>query len=113
MADSEISELAAKIYRAKRANVQAPTYYAISGTIVDGAAADLEDVAVTVKLHGDTLSTAVTDSGGAFSFPKGFHANTTYQVYAVLAGYTASADPLNVAVAVADVTNADFVLTEV
>lgn len=96
-------------------------YFDISGNIVDGVAAALENVAVT--LYADAakavaLATTLTDASGDFAFTGDALTDPdsaeiiegTYYIEAVLAGYTADADPLSVPVA-ADVTDADFVLT--
>jgi hypothetical protein len=96
-------------------------YFDIAGNIVDGAAAALESVAVT--LYADAakttaLAATTTDASGDYTFTGTATAGAanaeiiegTYYVEAVLAGYTSDEDPLSVPVA-ADVSDADFVLT--
>lgn len=109
---SAASEIAAKVKRAKRVAAPAPTLVSIAGNIVDDGAAALPNVAVTASLSSVTLASTTTDASGDFAFPAGFEPNTTYQVAASLTGYTPDNDPLDVAVVVSNVTDADFVLTE-
>jgi len=108
---SAITDIQQAIARAKRIGKKEPGLYSIAGNIVDGAAAALPLVAVTAYKNSVLLATTATDAAGDFAFPAGFESSTTYDIYAVLTGYTADNDPLIQAVAAANVTDADFVLT--
>ena len=109
---STAAEIAAAAKRAERLGAPSPSLFSIAGNIVDDGDEALEGVVVTAKLNGFTLASATTDASGDYAFAAGFPANGYYDLYAPLTGYTPDASPLVVTVAVADVTDADFVLTE-
>ena len=110
---SEARKLADRVARAKRVGARVPVkLLSIAGTVLDSVAAPITGAAITATLNGVTLATT-TSAAGAYSFPAGFEASTTYTITCVLAGYTVSPDPLPQVVAAANITNGNFVLTAV